>query len=35
MIEKIRAYFHTPEIYQMHVNEWQKMVLRNVIASNP
>jgi hypothetical protein len=35
MIEKTRAYFHTFETYQMHVNEWQKMILRNVIANNP
>jgi hypothetical protein len=35
MIEKTRAYFHTPETYQMHVNEWQGVVLRDVMASNP
>jgi hypothetical protein len=35
MVEKTRAYFHTSKIYQMHVNEWQKMVLKDVIASNP
>jgi hypothetical protein len=34
MIEKTRAYFHTFKIYQMHVNEWQGVVLRDVIASN-
>jgi hypothetical protein len=35
MIEKTRAYFHISEIYQMHVNEWQKIILRNVMANNP
>jgi hypothetical protein len=34
MIEKTRAYFYTSEIYQIHVNEWQKMVLKDVIANN-
>jgi hypothetical protein len=35
MIEKTRAYFHTSENYQMHINEWQKTVFKNVIANNP
>jgi uncharacterized LabA/DUF88 family protein len=34
MIEKTRAYFYTSKTYQMHVNEWQKIVLRNVITNN-
>jgi hypothetical protein len=35
IIEKTRAYFYTPENYQMHINEWQETVLKNVIANNP
>jgi hypothetical protein len=35
MIAKIRKYFHTSENYQLYLNEWRSIMLKNVISANP
>jgi hypothetical protein len=34
MVAKIRKYFHTPENYQIYLNEWRSIMLKNVISAN-
>ncbi|KAF1350556.1 hypothetical protein EJ07DRAFT_169093 [Lizonia empirigonia] len=35
IIAKLGAYFHTTENYQLFLNEWRTIMLKDVIASNP
>jgi hypothetical protein len=35
MVVKTREYFHTPENYQLYLNEWRSIMLKNVISANP
>jgi hypothetical protein len=35
MLDRMRAYFHTPENHQLFLNEWRTTMLKDVIASNP
>ena len=35
MIDRIRAYFHTPENHQLFLNEWRTTMLTTIITSNP
>ncbi|KAI0997435.1 hypothetical protein K3495_g10751 [Podosphaera aphanis] len=35
MVNKTRAYFHTPENYQAYLMEWRSTMLKSVIEANP
>jgi hypothetical protein len=34
MVAKTRKYFHTLENYQLYLNEWRSIMLKNVISAN-
>jgi hypothetical protein len=34
MVAKTRKYFHTSENYQLYLNEWRSIMLKNVISAN-
>jgi hypothetical protein len=34
MVAKTREYFHTPENYQLYLNEWRSTMLKDVISAN-
>jgi hypothetical protein len=35
MVARTRTYIHTPENYQLYLNEWRSTMLKDVIAANP
>jgi hypothetical protein len=34
MVAKTRKYFHTFENYQLYLNEWRSIMLKDVISAN-
>jgi hypothetical protein len=34
MVAKTREYFHTSENYQLYLNEWRSIMLKDVISAN-